>query len=79
LRDFFFRRVAFLDFGIAEVYHRHTLGTTTRHAAIGRTDYWYRTAAETGGGLTTGKVFNAGELSAINRGNAERIFPRYRT
>jgi len=43
------------------------------------TDYWYRTAAETGRGLVTSKVFNAEELSAINRGNAERILPRYRT
>jgi predicted TIM-barrel fold metal-dependent hydrolase len=42
------------------------------------TDYWYRTAAETGRGLTTNDVFNAAELKAINRGNAERILPRYK-
>jgi predicted TIM-barrel fold metal-dependent hydrolase len=42
------------------------------------TDYWYRTAAETGKGLETGKVFNAQELRAVNRENAERILPRYR-
>ena len=42
------------------------------------TDYWYRTAAETGRGLVTSKVFNAEELRAINRGNVERILPRYK-
>jgi predicted TIM-barrel fold metal-dependent hydrolase len=43
------------------------------------TDYWYRSAAETSKGLVTNKVFNAEEMKAINRGNAERILPRYRT
>jgi 6-methylsalicylate decarboxylase len=43
------------------------------------TDYWYRTAAETGKGLTTSKVFNASELHAVNRGNVERILPRYKS
>jgi len=42
------------------------------------TDYWYRTAEETSRGLTTNKVFNAEELRMINRGNAERILPRYK-
>jgi predicted TIM-barrel fold metal-dependent hydrolase len=42
------------------------------------TDYWYRTAVESIRGLTTSKVFNAQELRAIQRGNAERILPRYR-
>jgi predicted TIM-barrel fold metal-dependent hydrolase len=42
------------------------------------TDYWYRTAAETGKGLTTAKVFNAAELRAVDRGNVERILPRYK-
>lgn len=42
------------------------------------TDYWYRTAEETGRGLTTNKVFNAEELRMINRGNVERILPRYK-
>jgi predicted TIM-barrel fold metal-dependent hydrolase len=42
------------------------------------TDYWYRSAAETSHGLTTNKIFNAEELKAINRGNAERILPRYK-
>lgn len=42
------------------------------------TDYWYRSAAETAHGLMTDKVFNQEELRAINRGNAERILPRYR-
>ena len=41
------------------------------------TDYWYRTAEETGRGLTTNKVFNAQELQMIGRGNAERIMPKY--
>jgi predicted TIM-barrel fold metal-dependent hydrolase len=43
------------------------------------TDYWYRSAAETGQGLTTSRVFNAEELRSINRSNAERILPRYRS
>lgn len=42
------------------------------------TDYWYRTASETGHALEAGKVFTAQELQAIDRGNAERILPRYR-
>jgi predicted TIM-barrel fold metal-dependent hydrolase len=42
------------------------------------TDYWYRTAEETARGLTTNKVFNAEELRMINRGNVERIIPRYK-
>lgn len=42
------------------------------------TDYWFRTAAETSRGLTTNKVFNAEELHAIDRGNAERILPRFK-
>lgn len=42
------------------------------------TDYWYRTAEETGRGLTTDKVFSAEELRMINRGNVERILPRYK-
>jgi 6-methylsalicylate decarboxylase len=42
------------------------------------TDYWYRSAAETARGLTTDKVFSEEELRAINRGNAERILPKYR-
>lgn len=43
------------------------------------TDYWYRTAAETARGLDNNEVFTAQELRAINRGNAERILPRYRS
>ncbi len=43
------------------------------------TDYWYRSAAETAKGLTTNKTFNDEELRAINRGNAMRILPRYRS
>ena len=43
------------------------------------TDYWYRTAEETGKALTAGKVFNAAELRAVNRGNAERILPHFRS
>ena len=42
------------------------------------TDYWYRSAAETARGLVANKVFNDAEMRAINRGNAERILPRYR-
>ena len=43
------------------------------------TDYWYRNAAETSRGLMADKVFTADELRAINRTNAERILPRYKT
>jgi predicted TIM-barrel fold metal-dependent hydrolase len=42
------------------------------------TDYWYRTAGETARGLMTSKVFNAAELRMINRGNAERLLPKYK-
>lgn len=42
------------------------------------TDYWYRTAAETARGLVTSKVFNDAELRMINRGNAERLLPKYK-
>jgi len=40
------------------------------------TDYWFRTAEETGRGLGTAKVFSAQEMRAVDRGNAERIMPR---
>jgi len=43
------------------------------------TDYWYRSAQETARGLVTNRVFSAEELQAVNRGNASRILPRYRT
>jgi 6-methylsalicylate decarboxylase len=43
------------------------------------TDYWYRTSVETSKGLTTNKIFSAEELRAINRGNAEKFLPRYRS
>jgi len=43
------------------------------------TDYWYRTAAETGRGLTTNKVFSEAELKMIDRGNVERILPKYKS
>jgi predicted TIM-barrel fold metal-dependent hydrolase len=42
------------------------------------TDYWYRTAEETGRGLATSGVFTPVELQAIDRGNAERLIPRLR-
>lgn len=42
------------------------------------TDYWYRTAEETDRGLRTAKVFNSQEMHAVNRGNAERIMPRWK-
>jgi predicted TIM-barrel fold metal-dependent hydrolase len=43
------------------------------------TDYWYRTAEETGRGLTTNKVFTAAELRMIDRGNVEKIIPKYKS
>ena len=42
------------------------------------TDYWYRTPEETARGLMTSRVFNDAELTMIHRGNAERLFPRFR-
>jgi 6-methylsalicylate decarboxylase len=42
------------------------------------TDYWYRSAVETARALDASKIFNAEELRAIHRGNAERILPRYK-
>lgn len=39
------------------------------------TDFWFRTAEETGRGLTTSKIFTDAELRMINRGNAERMIP----
>lgn len=41
------------------------------------TDYWFRTAVETAQNLDGCKVFNAAEMRAINRGNAERILPKH--
>ena len=41
------------------------------------TDFPFRTAVETGKGLTTCGVFNAQELEAIDRGNALRLLPRF--
>ncbi len=43
------------------------------------TDYWYRTTAETAQGLVSSKVFSDKELQAINRDNALRLLPRFRT
>ncbi len=43
------------------------------------TDYWFRTAEETGRGMLTNQIFNQAELHAINRGNAERLMPKYRS
>ena len=43
------------------------------------TDFHWRTAEETGRGLVTSKIFNDAELHAINRGNVERILPRYKS
>ena len=41
------------------------------------TDFPFRTAVETGKGLTTCGVFDAQELEAIDRGNALRLLPRF--
>ena len=43
------------------------------------TDYWYRTAEETVNGMTKNKVFSAEELRMIDRGNAERLLPKYKS
>jgi len=43
------------------------------------TDYPYRSTSEHVKGLLTGKVFSAQELQAIDRENAVRLLPRYRS
>ena len=43
------------------------------------TDYPYRSTSEHVKGLITGKVFSAQELQAIDRDNAVRLLPRYRS
>jgi 6-methylsalicylate decarboxylase len=43
------------------------------------TDYPFRSAGETGQGLVEGGVFDAAELRAINRGNAMRLLPHWRS
>lgn len=43
------------------------------------TDYWFRTAEETGRGLTTSKVFSDAELQMINRGTMEKLVPKYQS
>ena len=43
------------------------------------TDYPYRSTSEHVRGLVTGKVFSAQELQAIDRDNAIRLLPRYRS
>ena len=42
-------------------------------------DYWFRTMEETAINLTRSQVFNAEELRAINRGNVERMLPKYKS
>jgi predicted TIM-barrel fold metal-dependent hydrolase len=42
------------------------------------TDYPFRSAGETGQGLVSSGVFNAAELRAVNRENAQRLLPRFR-
>jgi predicted TIM-barrel fold metal-dependent hydrolase len=43
------------------------------------TDYPYRSTSEHVRGLVNGKVFNAQELRAIDRDNAVRLLPKYRS
>ena len=43
------------------------------------TDYWFRGIEETVKNLETCGVFNAEELRAINRGNAENMMPKYKS
>ena len=42
------------------------------------TDYPFRSAGETGQGLVASGVFDAAELRAVNRENAQRLLPRFR-
>ena len=43
------------------------------------TDYWFRGIEETVKNLDTCGVFNVEELRGINRGNVERIIPKYKS
>ncbi len=43
------------------------------------TDYWFRGIEETVKNLDTCGVFNAAELQAINRGNVEKMLPKYKS
>jgi predicted TIM-barrel fold metal-dependent hydrolase len=48
----------------------------TSHLLYG-TDYWYRTAQDTQANLLASGAFNPQDLRALERGNAERLFPRF--
>lgn len=76
------REIRKIHYDTAQISNPVSLGTLRKVVPVSQilygTDYWYRTAVESVRGLTTSKVFNAEELRAINRGNAERILPRYR-
>lgn len=76
------REIRKIHYDTAQISNPVSLGALRKVVPVSQilygTDYWYRTAVESVRGLTTSKVFNAEELRAINRGNAERILPRYR-
>jgi 6-methylsalicylate decarboxylase len=76
------REIRKLYYDTAQISNPVALGALRKVVPLSQilygTDYWYRTAVESVRGLTTSKVFNAQELRTINRGNAERILPRYR-
>lgn len=76
------RELRKLHYDTAQISNPVSLGALRKVVPVSQilygTDYWYRTAVDTVRGLTTSKVFDAAELRAIERANAERILPRYR-
>jgi 6-methylsalicylate decarboxylase len=72
-----------LHYDTAQIANPVALGALRKVVPVSQilfgTDYWYRTAEETGRGLVTSKVFNAAELKMINRGNAERLMPKFKS
>jgi len=76
------REIRKIHYDTAQISNPVSLGALRKVVPVSQilygTDYWYRTAVESVRGLTSSKAFNAEELRAINRGNAERILPRYR-
>ena len=77
------RELRKLHYDTAQISNPVSLGALRKVVPVSQilygTDYWYRAAVDTVRGLTTSKVFDAAELHAIERANAERILPRYRS
>ena len=66
---------------VAQAAHPGALSSLTRLVRVNQilfgTDFPYRTSKEIGKGLVD-YGFSAAELAAINRGNAAKLFPRFK-